>query len=397
MRRSLNELRANSLLGEQVEAKGIKPKVRERRIDFFRGLALVMIFINHVPGTPYETLTSRNFGFSDAAEGFVFLSGVSAALAYASRLSAGPLWPGVSRIWGRAWLLYLVHLFIIMWVLAVAAATLRYGGDPALLAKDNLQFVFQDLTGALIGLPLMTHQFGYVNILPVYAFLLFLCPGIIMAGMRWPRATLVVSLVVWAVAGLWSFDLPNFPTPGGWFLNPLAWQLLFVLGILTGLALRKGQRFIPKSRLLLALAWGFLILSLVWLKVPAVGAKGNEIMVWIARAGWPPLVRNFDKTYLTMPRLLHAVALAYVLSSMVWVRQLAASDWVEPLRVMGRNALPVFALGTILSFTARGLELMHEGGLAYDSLLILGGVLVLWAFAVVREKARRAATATATA
>ena len=57
------------------------PGGRDARLDMFRGLALVMIFINHVPGTFYETLTSRNFGFSDAAEAFVFMSGLAAGLA----------------------------------------------------------------------------------------------------------------------------------------------------------------------------------------------------------------------------------------------------------------------------------------------------------------------------
>ena len=64
---------------------------RDHRIDFLRGLALVMIFINHIPGTAYESYTSRNFGFSDAAEGFVLISGISAALAYSARLRARPL------------------------------------------------------------------------------------------------------------------------------------------------------------------------------------------------------------------------------------------------------------------------------------------------------------------
>src|SRR3989338_8354045 len=55
-----------------------KATPRDLRLDVFRGLCLVMIFMNHIPGTVYEHLTSRNFGFSDAAEGFVFMSGMDA-------------------------------------------------------------------------------------------------------------------------------------------------------------------------------------------------------------------------------------------------------------------------------------------------------------------------------
>ena len=66
---------------------------RDPRLDFFRGLCLAMIFINHVPGQIYETFTSRNFGFTDAAEGFVFMSGAAAGLAYSIGMMTRPLWP----------------------------------------------------------------------------------------------------------------------------------------------------------------------------------------------------------------------------------------------------------------------------------------------------------------
>jgi hypothetical protein len=46
---------------------------RDHRIDFFRGLALIFIFWDHIPHNPLAELTVRNFGFSDAAE--IFLSG----------------------------------------------------------------------------------------------------------------------------------------------------------------------------------------------------------------------------------------------------------------------------------------------------------------------------------
>ncbi len=66
-----------------VRFPGAAPARRPRdpRIDAFRGVALVMIFIDHVPGNPYETLTLRNWGFSDAAESFVVMSGIAAGRA----------------------------------------------------------------------------------------------------------------------------------------------------------------------------------------------------------------------------------------------------------------------------------------------------------------------------
>ena len=372
-----------------------KSRVRDRRIDVFRGLALAMIYINHVPGTIYENLTSRNFGFSDAAEMFVFISGTSAALAYGDALGKARLWPGVSRIWGRAWTLYMVHVLITVWVIAIAAATSRLGGDDTLMATDNVQFLRKDMTGVLTGLPLMTHQLGYVNILPMYTVLLLACPFLILSGRRFPRATACGSVGLWLAAGLFGLDLPNFPLPGGWFLNPIAWQLLFVLGLLTGLALRNRERFVPRHPALIALAAGILLVSLVWVRWPAFADMGNSFMARLAALGLPPLVRDFDKTYLSVPRLLHALALIYLISALPWVKRLCDSRWSEPLALLGRQALAVFALGTVLSFGARAALALGQDTFLFDSAVIFAGIALMWFFALALERGRAAARAPA--
>ena len=369
---------------------------RDSRIDVLRGVALVMIFVNHVPGTVFEFVTSRNFGFSDAAEGFVFLSGLSAVLAYAGGLAARPLWPGVRRVWKRAWTLYLVHLMVTFWALAIVAATLRYGGSGTLFGKDNFQFLVSDPLGVLIGLPVLGHQFGYVNILPLYAALLLAAPAMIMAAGRWPRATLAASVALWAAAGLWHLDLPNLPLPGGWFFNPLAWQLLFVLGILTGVAMKRGARFVPANRWLALAAGAYLLLALVWLKWPALKAEGNALLGWLAAQGVPNLIRDFDKTYVSAPRLLHFLSLAYVLSVLPWLRAFCDSRPMAPLALLGRHALPVFALGTILSFAVRAAkEIAGEAPLAFDAMLIGGGIAAMLGFAAMLEFSRKAGMAPA--
>ena len=105
---------------------------RDPRLDMFRGLALVMIFINHVPGTVYENFTNRNFGFSDAAEAFVFMSGMAAGLAYSGKFitanSWGTYWTAIARVWARARQLYFVHLTITLLALGIFAfAALQFG------------------------------------------------------------------------------------------------------------------------------------------------------------------------------------------------------------------------------------------------------------------------------
>lgn len=377
------------VLAPPPQASAPRATGRDRRLDVFRGIALAMIFVNHVPGTVYETLTSRNFGFSDAAEGFVFMAGVSAALAYGPGLAAGPRTPTVLRVWGRSWTLYLVHLLILAWALAIAAGTERFFGVPDLLSANNIQHLGSDLTGVLVGLPLLTHQPGYVNILPLYTILLLAAPAAILAAHRHPKATMAASVALWAVAGVFTIDLPNFPTEGGWFFNPLAWQILFVAGLCTGLALRRGRRFVPASPWLFALSAGYLALSLVWVRWPAFAAVGNEAMAGLGRLGAPPLLRDFDKTYVALPRLLHILCLVYVVSCLAPLRRFSESRWAAPLALLGRQALPVFALGTILAFLAQAGRAIGPDSILLDTALIAAGLALMLAMAAAREWARR--------
>src|SRR5690606_34128037 len=74
---------------------------RDTAIDVIRALALLTIFVNHVPGNPLEFLTHKNFGFSDAAEAFVLISGVSAGLAYGPRFLSGQRLLTTLKAWRR--------------------------------------------------------------------------------------------------------------------------------------------------------------------------------------------------------------------------------------------------------------------------------------------------------
>src|SRR5258707_14230769 len=63
---------------------------RELRLDLFRGMALWLIFVDHLPTNILTWLTIRNYGFSDATEIFIFISGYTAAFVYGrAMLEAG--------------------------------------------------------------------------------------------------------------------------------------------------------------------------------------------------------------------------------------------------------------------------------------------------------------------
>ena len=50
----------------------LPPPGRDIRLDLFRGLANWAIFLDHIPHEVLSSLTTKNYGFSDAADIFVF-------------------------------------------------------------------------------------------------------------------------------------------------------------------------------------------------------------------------------------------------------------------------------------------------------------------------------------
>lgn len=364
------------------------PSGRDPRLDVFRGLCLVMIFINHVPGNFYEDYTSRNFGFSDAAEGFVLMSGIAAGLAYSPdfRSLSMRLWTGLGRVWKRVWTLYLVHIMTSLAALAAVSAVALWLGNSESLFENQMKWVWLDPLRTVIGLVTLGHQFGYVNILPLYLVLLAVSPLMLFLAWRRPLWLLAGSVALWAAAGQWRLSLPNYPTEGGWFFNPLTWQVIFVTGLLTGVALRDGRRFVPVRRWL-QLATGALILfSLVSTQVTAV-SKGMGYTLWLAKETLhlPWFLTSFDKTFVTAPRLLHILALAYFLSTFPIVRRACASRLAAPFELLGRQALPVFALGSVLCIGLQGVKHVTGQDLLTDSLLIGAGLALQFALAAARQ------------
>jgi len=357
-------------------APATRPRsTRDPRLDVLRGAALVTIFINHVPGNFYESLTIRNWGFSDAAEAFVLMSGVSAGIAYGPAFRpGGDVWAGLARVWGRAWTLYLVHLLVTLAAFAIAAALALWTQTPGLLWIDGIDALFRQPLQTLAAIPLLIHQLGYANILPLYMVLLFAAPGLLWLGWRWPGLLLAGSLALWLLSGELRLNVPTWPVSGGWQFSPSSWQILFLLGLLTGIRMREGRRFVPQSRWLVIACGAFLVLALVWRTVPPVGDAMNHALWWLDQHGLPWTLTAHHKVWETAPRLLHALALAYLLSAIPAVRRLCALRVMAPFALLGRHSLPVFALGSVIAFLLQGIKTRTGEDLLLDSLMLGAGL-----------------------
>jgi hypothetical protein len=107
-----------------------------------------------------------------------------------------------------------------------------------------------------------------------------------------------------------------------WFLNPLSWQFLFVIGIAATVRVRKGGR-LPACAFWTGLSAAYLLGALIWVYSPMWGQDG-----W---RGLPLFLAGFDKTFLALPRLLDILALAYLLMRLPMLSKLARTSRDNPL------------------------------------------------------------------
>lgn len=360
----------------RIKESDTRSKDRDTRIDVLRALALLTIFIDHVPGTVFENWTYKNFGFSDAAEAFVLISGISVALAYGGKFKPGGRLLATLKMWRRAGVLYVAHIVITMVVIAMFCAAAVFAHRPEMLTMINIEPLMKNTPQVLLGIVTLGHQLGYNNILPVYAALLLAAPVFTLLIGHRPVLALTLSGLLWLVAGIWQIAPPNYPEPGLWFLNPLSWQFLFNIGLAAMLHVKRGGR-IPVNPWLLGAAATYVVGAAIWVHSPLWGQ-----ITWF---NLPVVIGGFDKTFLSLPRLLHILSLSYLIVALPAVSNVFRVRPDNPLAILGKRSLPVFIAGTLLAMAAQVLKLINPGGIAYDTLLIAAGIAMQFALALYLE------------
>ena len=343
------------------------PAKRIDGIDFWRGFALLTIFIDHVPENVFQHVTQQNFGFSDAAELFVFLSGVSVALAYGTRFFDGETVGAIRAVLRRAFTIYWVQIVISLLIIAifVGAAALWKEND---LLEDADVVVSNPLqtTAAILAL---LHQLENANILPLYIALLLMTPLLLALARRDDRLMLAASAGIYLAARAFSLNLPTWPVAGTWFFNPIAWQLIFAIGIFAGRRLKRGG-IAYDARLFAAC-----------LAIVAIAAVVRTDALGYGSGLWQDVrdVLDCGKTNLGFARLVHFLALAYVVYHSGLTGLMRRTRAFLPLCLIGHYGLPVFATGTVLSAMAELVETRSEAlshQVAFGAAIVLGGILI---------------------
>ena len=362
-----------------VATKPATQHQRDPRIDVFRGAALVMIFADHIPDDVLNRVTLHNFGFSDAAEVFVLLAGVSAMLAYGRAFEREGAAGGLRRVALRCGKIYLFQAALLVTTfLVVRSWTSHYHLQSAILGP----MLGHPVAGLARGLALGALP-SYLDILPLYVVLLGCFPLIYLAIRRNVWLAAAASASIWLLAALdHRIDLPNWLDTNGWYFDPFSWQFLFTIGCLLSLALKRGGGALPRWRWLAVLCWAYLAFAFMQ------GASWHDWSMPDLR----PIDMAFpDKSRLNPFRLLDVTALFYLLLSSPRVRAVAASPWLRPLDLCGRHSLEVFSLSCVIALFARLFFRTYGVGVATEVLVNVGGLGSMYLTALWLEQGKRAA------
>ena len=353
----------------QVSAFRSDTERRDLRLDACRGLALWFIFIDHIPDNSLSWLTLRNFGFSDASEVFVFVSGYTCMLAYGGALPEQGWRTIAVRALRRGWEIYAAFLLVVLFYVALVWIV---GGGHRYIDETNTGFFFQVPGPAIVHTVALRFAPVDTDILLTFVLLHIAFPGVLWAMTRAPAVMFGASFLLYMMVQVFGWHVPAWPT-GELYFNPFAWQFLFVIGAWYSCHCAPWLRAIVQSRVVLVLAIAYLAIGLII----ALSWKFTSLD-WLIPTDVAKLIYPIDKSHLAPLRLLHFLSLAIVVS------RLTPPDWHGPIRPLmvalircGENSLSMYCLGVLLAFTAHVILVEVSAAFAMQLAVSIGGIVAM--------------------
>lgn len=352
------------------------PVERDLRLDLFRGLALWLIFLDHIPSNIVSWVTIRNYGFSDATEIFVFISGYTAAFVYGRAMNERGVVVASARVLKRAWQVYVAHIFLFVIYIAEIAYVASSFDNPLYREEMGVFEFLQQPDVTLIQALLLKFKPANMDVLPLYIVLLAGFPPMLWLLLRQPSAALAVSVLIYAAAWHFDWNFPAYPSKS-WVFNPLAWQLLFVFGAWCALGGAERLSALFRSRIVLGLAVLYLMFAFAICLTWYFPRAAHYVPRWLAEWMYP-----IDKTNLDVLRFAHFLALALLTVRFIprdWSR--LKSPLLQPAIVCGRHSLEIFCLGVFLAFAGHFAMVELYDGIGMQLAVSMTGIAAMVATA----------------
>ncbi len=352
------------------------PGERDLRLDLFRGIALWLIFLDHIPSNIVNWITIRNYGFSDATEIFVFISGYTAAFVYGRAMRQHGVVVASARVLKRAWQIYVAHIFLFAIYMAEIAYVSASFENPLYGEEMGIFDFLRQPDVTLVQALLLKFKPANMDVLPLYIVLLAGFPPMLWLLVRAPAIALGMSVLLYGLTWLFGWNLPAYPN-GNWVFNPFAWQLLFVFGAWCGIGGTKQLQTVVASPVTIGIAVLYLLFAFCVAMTWYVPGLGHLLPRWLEEWMYP-----IDKTNLDVLRFAHFLALAVLTIRLVPQHWPALqSPWLRPAILCGQHSLEIFCLGVFLSFAAHFAMVEVSEGVAMQLGTSLLGIIVMVATA----------------
>lgn len=376
------------------DIKGPAVAVRDLRLDFFRGLALFCIFIDHVPNNFFGWFTVQSLALSDAAEMFIVISGYTAGLVFGRAFETrGPVAASL-KVYHRVWQLYVAHIFLFMLYMGLVAHTMGTLNSSIYAEELGVADFLREPDIAVVMAMTLRFQPTFLDILPLYIVLLGALPVMLALFRLSPLLGLSLSFALWCAVQLDSgIALTAYPRPALWYFNPFAWQFLFFVGAYFGW---KGEPQDIRRR------------PNRWLSTLAIAIVLTGLAIrlsWMAHWYYDPfpailpgeLAALMNKTDLSAPRLLNILALAVVVAHFIGPRERWLTHAIaKPFILCGRHSLHIFCIGILLAVLGHLILNEFFGGIVMQAAVTLGGIGIMIGVAALMDWFRTSETATST-
>lgn len=347
-------------------------KGRDLRLDLFRGVANWAIFLDHIPDNVVNWLTTRNYGFSDAADLFVFISGYTASFVYARMMLDRGFLVGATRLTKRVWQLYVAHIILfVIYIASISYLALRFG-DSEMINEFNVAGLVDNATETLRQGLFLRFKPLNLDVLPLYIVLMGLFPPVLWFMLRKPDLTMVLSIALWLTARHFGWNLNAYPA-GQWYFNPYCWQVLFVFGAWCAMGGARRSMTLINAPITLYLCFGYMLFALVMTMAGRFPTFGGMFPEWLFSAFNPN-----DKTNLAPYRFIHFVVIVILVIRFV-PKEWPGLEWkvFDPLIVCGQQSLAVFCVGVFLSFVGHFELSMSSGSLLAQIFVSVAGIAIM--------------------